>query len=377
MTDYFVDFDGIRNDYFQFIKQGGCFFIGASVTAQKNGWADRLVELISERLGSSFTVNKKAMGGVGLLFGVTNWPSLRLPVGGVVFIEFSINDLNLGLTPLAHLETLLKALIIDILKNKSLPIIVHNWRADFRQEKGDLVRNIYNVIASQFQIIPVIRNDLFIESEIARNPRTEEMWFRDICHTTSEGSSAYAKHIFNVISVMSQDNKSCSIQVNNFEKELGDIEPILDLNRYLNCSKYVKRIYVYPNTGQEFAYYDCDASVEFEAVASGELMGIAFISGPTSGWVELLIDNEVKQKFRCFDRHSYYERFILLPAFYKLSNNLVKIRLSADPIDFTIAKQENSAFKEQRRMQLVSMVGVELTFNLAITLYQNQDENSS
>lgn len=374
MTDSFVDFNGIGNDYFQLIKQGGCSFIGASVTAQKNGWTDRLVELITERLGDSFTVNKKAMGGVGLLFGVTNWPNLNLPVGGVVFIEFSTGDLNLGLTPLEHLATLLKTLIIDIINNKSFPIIIHNWRSDFRKEKGDVIRNIYNMIASKFQI-PIIRNDLFIEASIAKEPSLEKIWFRDICHTTSEGASAYAKHIFNVISILSSGNKLCLTDIKPCEKDIGDIEPIFDLTRYFNSSEYVKCIYVYPNTSQEFIYYDCHASVNFEAVANGELMGIAFISRPTSGWVELLIDNQVKQKFRCFDRHSYYERFILLPAFYKLSNNLVKIRLSADPVDFTIAKQEHNAFKEERRMQLVSMIGVELKFNPVTTLLQSKDSN--
>jgi hypothetical protein len=359
MTDSFIELNGMSADCFQLISQGGCFFIGASVTAQKSGWTDKLVELITERLKSSFVVGKKAMGGVGLTFGVTKWPHIDLPVGGVVFIEFSVGDLNLGLTPLDRLETLLESLIIDIISQKNFPIIVHNWRSDFRKEKGEIVRNIYNAVASKFHV-PVIRNDIFVESQIVKDANIDKSWFRDNCHTTSEGAFAYAKHIFDAICVISSQQNTGVVNVKKADKRLGEVEPLFDLDKYFNSDHYVSYTYTYRNTGQEFIYYECDGSVEFKAFASGELMSIAFLSGPTSGWVELLIDGESKKMFRCFDRHSYYKRFIMLPAFYQLSNSTLTIRLSEKPVDFSIAKQEHSDFQEQRKMQLVSLIGVGL-----------------
>lgn len=348
----------IDKNYFEKIKQGGCFFIGASVTAQKNGWTHKLVELIGEKLGCPFPVGKRAMGSVGIIFGVTNWLDTPLPKEGVVFIEFSSGDLNLGLTPLDQLGVLLENLIIDIFERKSLPIIIHNWRSDFREEKGDIVRKIYNDVASKFKV-PVIRNDLFVEEELKKDPGIDKIWFRDICHTTPEGAFAYAKHVFDGLCSMS-DSLDTSFSNVQSSKVLRGIQPLFDLDKYFNSSNYTICSYTYPNTSQEFSYYDCDASVEFEAIASGQLVGIALISEPTSGWVELLVNGESKKLFRCFDRHSYYKRFIMLPAFYNLSNTLVKLRLSEKPVDFSIANQDHEAFKEKRRMQLVSLVGVEL-----------------
>lgn len=359
MTHPFVDFYGLGIDYFKLIKQGGCFFIGASVTAQRNGWVDKFALLISEKLECPIKVGKKAMGGVGLLFGLTNWVDLDIPSGRVVFIEFSTGDLNLGLTPLDRLAALLESLIIDILNRNSFPIIVHNWRSDFRGEKGDVVRGVYGAVASRLRV-PVVRNDLFIEAEIEKDFSIETTWFRDNCHTNPEGVNAYAHHVLEAISLLSSQTVLHPGSVRLLHKPIGEVEPVFCVDKYFTSCHYTIRTYIYPNTGQEFPVYDCDPSVEFEAVVSGELMGVAFISGPRSAWVELLIDEQRKQRFRCFDKHSYYERFIMLPAFYQLSNNLVKMRLIPEPVDFSITKKEHSDFEKERKMQLVAIVGVDL-----------------
>lgn len=118
---------------------------------------------------------------------------------------------------------------------------------------------------------------------------------------------------------------------------------------------------MYPNSGQHFHYFDCESGAEFRSIIDGELMGVSLMAGPTSGgWIELLINGEVKRKIRCFDKHSYYLRFIMLPTFFNLSGDLLTIRLSKDEIDLSIAKKYNELFEEERRWQLVGLIGVNM-----------------
>lgn len=364
MRDLYLDLSGSVKlpNLLELIKDGGCFFIGASVTAQKNGWPDKLIELLSDKHNCCITARKKAMGGVGTLFAVTDWKNFPVPANSLTFIEFSTGDLNLGLTPLDQLESLLTLLISQVFARNSFPIVVHNWRSDYRGDKGDLVRDIYNSVCTKFSI-PAIRNELFIESEISRNASLEKLWFRDICHTHPEGALKYAEHVSDAVAFISSlDSTSLrqSIDVRNLTECRRKIEAIYDIEPFLNGEQYKRKTYTYAHTGQQFAYIDCDSSVTLKASISGLLMGVAFISGPTSGWIELLIDGEVKRKFRCFDRHSYYERFILLPSVFHLHNRFIEIRVSKDPVDFSIAKKSHAQFEADRRLQVVSLVGTDL-----------------
>jgi hypothetical protein len=116
--------------------------------------------------------------------------------------------------------------------------------------------------------------------------------------------------------------------------------------------------YTYPTTLQRFEYIETADSVEF--IASGQLMGVGFISGPRSGWVQLSIDDQPVRRFRCFDRHSHYERYILLPAFFALRRSRLRLACAGEPVDFSIAGKEHPDFALSRTMKLVHLAGQQL-----------------
>jgi hypothetical protein len=163
--------NGRRSEVWRLLTRGPVelHFIGASVTVQRDSWADRLADLVSERTGHRHVVTKNAMGGVGLLFGVANYAQPAAGLARIVFIEFSTGDLNLGLTPLEHLQMLLEHLILRSRADGAEIVIVHNWRADFDVADRAGIRARYDEVA-RARGIPVIANHAFAHSCLEADP---------------------------------------------------------------------------------------------------------------------------------------------------------------------------------------------------------------
>ncbi len=355
-TLYYSNGDGgrvwraIRNEQVEF------YFVGASVTAQRGGWADRFVELLTASSGKTYSIEKNAMGGVGVLFGVANYPS-NPAHRRIVFIEFSSGDLNFGLTPVDRLRFLLERLLRRTLSDNSLVIIVHNWRADCEIDDHHGIRRIYDEVAREYRI-PVIANHRFVAAQIVQDSSLRSRWFRDVCHTTVEGATEYALHMLSCLKEMSESEQTlpprAELEPNGDESHLDFCIPSSESGDW--CGRPIST-YVYPNTQQAFKYTEVALCDELSFVASGQLFGVGFISGPTAGWVSLSIDGVELRKFRCFDRHSYYERYILLPTFAELEHSRLVLKCVDLDVDFSMAAQAHLDFQSPRSMKLVHLAG--------------------
>jgi hypothetical protein len=319
---------------------------------------------LRSRTGQDHHTSKNAMGGVGLLFGLANEQPLQSFLPKVSFIEFSTGDLNLGLTPLDQLPKLLTELLDRICEDGALAVLVHNWRADFEIDDRAGVRRIYNEIACEYGI-PVIENHRWVQCEIAAGLRSET-YFRDICHTTPEGSSVYAAHSIECLQDMARhpayvalsgtNTRFHSLGTTRFHEVPSDL--LLAIGAHLSS-------FVYAGTGQEFPVAEFSQKRALCVRASGTLKGVAFVSGPRSGWTELSVNGAVVKRFRCFDRNSYYRRYILLPFVCELSGALLEMRTSEELVDVEIAKKPHEDFKLARTMQFVHFAGTNLAFERA------------
>jgi hypothetical protein len=364
-TRCFYERNNAENDYWSALESSTVelYFIGASVTAQKFGWADRLHTLLNEVTCQKHVLFKNAMGGVGLLFGCANY---QVPTSSsnrqIVFIEFSTGDLNLGTTPLEELDPLLTALIERVLLDKGMPIIVHNWRADFRGASDPGVRKQYDEVARRYSV-PVIYNNHFVDSVLNENGGEEASYFRDVCHTTADGAQLYADHVLEALKRLSRADSSNSTG-NDRRQEIigcGDLPRTVQIPvGSIGASDYVAGSYRYPNTDQVFDYIELSQEGQVHFRATGRLMGVGFLSGPRSGWVDLRIDGKLAKRFRCFGRNSYYERYVLFSSFFDLNDAEVEIGLSNEPVDFSIAKNSHPDFDLPRKLQLVHLVGKRL-----------------
>jgi hypothetical protein len=333
------------------------YFIGASVTVQREGWVDRLSERIRAESGREHQVVKNAMGGVGMVFGLANYRPPPLPRADcVAFIEFSTGDLN-GLTPIDRLPGLLRRLMSRCVQDHQHTVVVHTWRADQPSDDRMGIRRIYDQVAAEFGI-PVIRNDAMAAERLAHDQALQAQWFRDVCHTHPPGAAAYAQHVIDALRSIDGDPAAPPRALRPVDAELACFLGGFEALASAPPARAVD--YTYAGTGEAFPALDLPAGHGVRFVADGELLSVAFLSGPRSGWVEMRIDGRPVRTFRCFDRHSHYERYILLPAFFTLSGSLVELTCTSEPVDFSIASKPHPDFELPRTMSLVHLAGVGL-----------------
>lgn len=342
-------------------------FIGASVTAQREGWADRLSARLCADTHHAHRVTKNAMGGVGLLFGVANHvPPPPADAGrGVAFIEFSTGDLNLGLTPLAQLPDLLRALVERTLHDYRYTVIVHNWRADQPVDDHAGIRQAYDRVAVESHI-PVIYNQAMAQARIDVDASLQSVWFRDVCHTHPPGAQAYAEHVLDCLRHLEHEPRGDAVARERHNTPSG--EPIAFVQvppPSVELPGVRRSTYVYPGTGQSFDTAEIEAGKALNLRCTGRLMGLGFISGPRAGWVELSVDGQATRRFRCFDRHSHYERYILLPAYLDLRDTLMRLACADEPIDRTLPAKSHPDFDAPRTVTVVNMAGVGLSIEQA------------
>ena len=338
------------------------YFIGASVTAQRDGWAGELMQMLRRETGHAHVERTNAMGGVGLLFGVANYTPPPPDVQpGVACIEFSTGDLTPGLTPTAELAPLLCTLLRRTTANYQATVIVHNWRADFADKDDAGVRRIYDSLAAAFSV-PVIHNHVMAKQAIEGDPAIRGLWFRDVCHTNPSGAAAYACHVMEAmrtLDVTPRETPGCgSPTLVDDHAAIRFVDPFL--GRSEAASTGTTAFYTYPSTGQTFQTMEFEAGCRLQLRCSGRLMGIAFITGPRAGGVELTVNGRRVRQYACFDRHSHYRRYILLPCFMSLEDAELELRCLDDLPDRSVPSGYHPDFEAPRSMTLVHLVGAGL-----------------
>lgn len=339
-------------------------FIGASVTAQRESWADRLVEQAAALTGHRHQLTKNAMGGVGLLFGLANYRPREpgTPVR-LVFVEFSTGDLNLGLTPLDRLQPWLEHLVARLQAEQAHLVFVHNWRGDFAPDDKPGIRRAYDDVAARHGI-PVIANHRLAADAIDQDASARERMFRDVCHTTPDGAHAYARHALQCLQAMAE-RPAVPAPAVPAAQPARPIE-FVDLPDDAFAGTEVSRSqYTYISTGQAFPVRTVPRGLALEMELSGSLLGVAFLSGPRTGWAGLSIDGREVRRFRCFDRNSFYERFILLPAVFDLDHSRVALYDDGSDVDFAIAAKPHPDFALPRQLKLVQLAGSGLVVHSA------------
>ena len=354
---YFLHGDG--GAIWRLLASGPCeiYAIGASVTVQKDGWADRFTAKLCRLTGHDHFLTKNAMGGVGILFGAANYKSPSHGHPRVTILEFSTGDLNLGLTPIEQLRPLVSYLLSRAIEDKSLVAIVHNWRSDFESDDSPGVRRAYNEIARAYSV-PVIENQRLIETVLQKGCCQKEALYRDNVHTNSAGAELCAEHIAACFSTMlgtppiraSGDFLGSSLVGNVRIYELSTAHQIVG----------ERWTFVYPGTQQMFPVVDVSAESSIQLLASGQLLGAAFIAGPRSGWASLLVDGGVVRNFRCFDKHSYYDRYVLFPCFQSLRESVIEIKQPKLDVDYKVASQTHPDYLKPRLLRFVHFIGIDL-----------------
>lgn len=352
----FIDWHGCSTDFSALLRKQDLTidFIGASVTAQKGSWADSFLELQKSQGGGCKASTKIAMGGVGLIYALSN-TAYQGGNSDITLLEFSTGDLTVGHTPLNRLAEILESLTVRLLSRGTKLVFVHNWRKDFCGQLGEPVRSQYKIVAQKYRI-PEIHNDRLIDCLNETNQETHSSCFRDICHTTKKGALLYAKHVFDALMDTCIAFSSDASPLQACHDRYADVR-FHHVTDWIRSGNRQIGHYEYPNTGEKFTFLDLGPKESLCFRASGLILGIAFMVWPGAGWLGVFVDGKLEKRIRCLDQHGYYARFHLLPCELDLNDQDVQVRVLQESVDFTIAKQQHPDFALDRHIRLVAIAG--------------------
>lgn len=326
-------------------------YVGASVTAQKNGYRPSLNELLKER---GLVVHEKVMatGATGSMFGLCNLSTL-VDVDekyDLAIYEYSTGDLNRGLTPESEISNVVKESLEYLKSIAENVVMIHNYRSDYEGEKGDFIRKKYDLAAEELSI-PIIDNTKYFEN-LRQKVKPDEwpQYYRDNVHSGDKGSNMTAALILERLDELFDFSSSDQALSEPYSLRSGFTE--------LNLKSSERGIYTYPSSNQQFPFILLNSSQELIFKCKGEFWGIVSIVGPTSGWVEVRANGQVIQKFCQLDTHCYYDRVQPRQFLrnFKEETEIV-ICLTDGELDFGKVKQKHKLHEQNRLLKMSFVMG--------------------
>lgn len=336
-------------------KTFNILYVGASVTAQRNGYRPQLNELLSEcDLNVSETV--LATGATGSMFGLCNLSTLSCKPGenfDLAIYEYSTGDLNVGLTPVDRMEGVVSDSLRALRSISKDVVLLHNYRSDYEAEKGDFVRSVHNKAAKNVGVRVIDICPIFEALRIKVDPKDWHDYYRDNVHTGEKGSVVLASHLFDELG-----GKSYFFEL--IEKEGECKPPVSVVSSLISVAPASCEIetYTYPSSQQNFQFVTLRKGQQLSFDFVGELWGVVSIVGPTSGWVEVKADGVTIQKYSQLDAHCYYNRvqprqFIRhFPV--KAS---ITIELIEGELDFSLVKESHIEHSADRELRVSYLMG--------------------
>ncbi|GAB5380443.1 MAG: hypothetical protein Alis3KO_25830 [Aliiglaciecola sp.] len=337
-------------------------YLGASVTAQKNGYRPELNKMFED---TGFMVKEKvlATGATGSMFGLSNLSTLPKVKNkfDIAFYEYSTGDLNRGLTPENEIFSVVSESLSYLKSIAKRVYLIHNYRRDYEGTDGDFIRLKYNDAAKEQSIQIIDNTDYFEKLRLKIDEKDWPTYYRDNVHTGERGSQEVAKLIFDQLDGINSLTEASSQPVE--QHILSARFHPLSLNHSNTGS------YTYPSSKQVFNYHTIQMNESLTFSCKGEFWGMVSIVGPSSGWVEVKADGVIIQKFCQLDAHCYYERVQPRQFIRNFENDTkIEIRLVQGELDFAKVKHEHQQHSGERLLKLSLIMGRNLMIENAVVL---------
>jgi hypothetical protein len=325
--------------------------MGASVTAQKDGYRPRLHELLCRDTGHDHRAVAAGLGAMGSITGVFLMDELVLPRRpDLTFVEYATSDIA-GTTPLEHLGAVLEGMVGKLRGAGSEPCFLYLPRADTRLGASAVVE-IYERVADAHGV-PSINVAEWMREAIDRGEVAVDSVLRDVVHTTATGSDRTATAIRDALSEIPDMPRP--------DRELDDAQfsgtgfrstRVVAATRALAAGEPVAEgrfRLVYP-----YVELDRDGLLRFRP--DGELVGLLVVVGPHSGYLE--VESPAgRAEHLLWDEECSYERLgsVIFDPFLAAGAD-VTIRLSERPVDESGARRPVDPSKAARK--LLKLIGL-------------------
>jgi hypothetical protein len=323
-------------------------YMGASVTAQKDGYRPRLHELLSQATGHDHRAVPAGLGAMGAITGVFLMDELVLPRRpDLTFVEYATSDIA-GTTPPEHLGAVLEGIVGKLRAAGSEPCFLYLHRADMRLGSSPIV-DTYERVADAHGV-PSINVAEWMREAIDRGAVAADAVLRDVVHTTAAGSDLTAGAIRAALAELPEAPRPA--RVTSADAGYGSTRvvpatPALAANGPVGEARF--RL--------SYPYVEIDRRGLLRFRPDGELVGLLVIVGPHSGYIELA-SPAGRSEHLLWDEECSYERLgsVILEPFVPAGAE-VTIRLSSRPVDESGAKRTiDPALAARKLLKLVGLL---------------------
>lgn len=309
-------------------------YLGASVTAQHDGYRRRLHEHLVASTGHAHRAIHAGIGGVGAITGVFLMDDLVLRHSPeLCFIEFSTGD-SANDTNVDRVAAAAEGMIRKLHGVGCPVVLLHCSRrgAEGAQRLAAVVRQ-WEVVADHYDV-PSLHVHRLLEARLADDATLERRWFRDVVHTTEEGAEWLAASIMEGLAYL-PENRSPS-----------RLPPPLNLHHCAStrlvalqaaqaenppaCTHGTYR-FVYP-------WIAVASGNGLSLRSEGDVMGLLVIVGSDAGIVEITTERGC-ETISAFDEWCHYDRLHALIWRTPGPLHQVDVRLTDLPVDHSICRR--------------------------------------
>ena len=304
-------------------------YMGASVTAQRDGFRPRLHELLCRDTQRKHRAVAAALGATGAITGVFLMDDLVLPHRpDLAFVEYATSDVA-GTTPLRELAPVLEAIVGKLRDAGCEPCFLYLHRSDVDLGSSEVVAAYEDV--AEHHAVASINVDDWMRTEIDRSRLSDPMILRDVVHTTPAGSTLTAEAIRHAFAQIPVTPPAPAAQVRDDAFHRARIEPPEPALAAGGPFAEGRFRLVTP-------YLEIDRSGELRFTTEGELVGLLVVLGPHSGYIEVTATGETVEYLLWDDECSYERLGSLVLERVVSAGTEVTVRVIDRPVDHSAAE---------------------------------------
>jgi hypothetical protein len=318
------------------LRQRACriAYLGASVTAQHDGYRHRLHRRLEEVTGQTHRAVHAGIGGVGAITGVFLMDDLVVRHRpDLCFVEFSTGD-SADDTNACRVGPAAEGIVRKLHAIDCPMVLLHCHR---REIEG--TTRLASVVARWEEVadrygVPSLHLHRLVASQLAEDATRERRWFRDVVHTTTAGTELLADSILDALLTLPDAAVPLRRPPPRFAGHCGStrlvpVQPAM-AEEPGACSTGIFR-FVYP-------WLAVQSANTLRIRSADDVMGLLVVVGSDAGILEVRTDRG-GETIVAFDAWCHYDR--LHAHVFDTPGPLheVGVRLTTQPVDHSVCRR--------------------------------------
>jgi GDSL-like lipase/acylhydrolase family protein len=307
-------------------------YLGASVTAQREGYRPRVHKAIRSRFAQDHRAVNAGVGGVGAVSAAFLMDRLVLRHRpDFCFVEYSSGDMG-STAPPGEIEAAVAGIVGKLRDAGCAPCFLHMYRAGWSSRCAEVVAS-WERVATRWNVPSIDVATSLVEAIESGLLREDEL-LRDVIHATPEGSRLVAAIVDRAFAQLAAAAHSVPTKMVPLPSSLdGDdfrTARVIPASAEDAGGEAATRLF-----RLQMAYVELGAGTPLARVLPGELLGLVVIVGPQSGVIRVRTAGD-EQTVMLWDDTCWYERLSTVILDRRCPAGAeVTIELTDEPVDYS------------------------------------------